>query len=183
MNQKKLHDKSSKGSYEMPNKQKKLLSLKQNLQGFYQLKTITMTAVSIYPTPPSQAECDKRSVLEQNTNGLNLEFSFSKTGCHVKAKEPRLPYYLRISGRVGNMSFSRALGLHLRFELCKPCPFPKTITVTPLVFLGVARKVVGSGVRRIVYPCDRDREKEIPQSNGTGDATAKMVSEVSLDRE
>ena len=32
-------------------------------------------------------------------SGLNSEFSFSKTGCHIKVKEPSQPYYLPIPGR------------------------------------------------------------------------------------
>ena len=30
---------------------------------------------------------------------LNLKFSFDKSGCLNKAKEPRLPYYIPIAGR------------------------------------------------------------------------------------
>ena len=31
--------------------------------------------------------------------GLNSEFLFSQTSCHIKVKEYRLPYYLPIVGR------------------------------------------------------------------------------------
>ena len=38
------------------------------------------------------------SIFKQITTGLNSDFSFSKTGCQTKAKEPDLPYYLNIAG-------------------------------------------------------------------------------------
>ena len=39
-----------------------------------------------------------RSIFKRSWTGLNLEFSFSKTSCLSKAKEPSLPYYLPIAG-------------------------------------------------------------------------------------
>ena len=36
--------------------------------------------------------------LNQSLTGLNSEFSFFKTGCHTKIKEPPLSYYLPIAG-------------------------------------------------------------------------------------
>ena len=33
------------------------------------------------------------AISKQNLIGLNLEFSFSETACHTKAKEPSLPYH------------------------------------------------------------------------------------------
>ena len=53
-------------------------------------------AIYIYPTPPLQAGCDTRSTFVCNTDGLNLEFSFSQAGCLTNTKEPSLSYYLSI---------------------------------------------------------------------------------------
>ena len=53
----------------------------------------------------------KVSFLERRTTSLNSEFSFSKTNCLTKAKEPNLPCYLNIaSGRTdGVIPFPREL--------------------------------------------------------------------------
>ena len=45
---------------------------------------------------------------KRNLTGLSSEFSFSEAGCHTKAKEPSLPYYLPIiadDGIVGYIPF------------------------------------------------------------------------------
>ena len=44
---------------------------------------------------------------------MNSEFSFSKTGCHTKVKDPCLPYYLPITGgrSVGFVPFSTVVAL------------------------------------------------------------------------
>ena len=51
--------------------------------------------------------------LSSPTVGLNSEFSFSKTSCHTKVKEPSLLYYLLIAGEktVEFISFPRILTL------------------------------------------------------------------------
>ena len=36
----------------------------------------------LYPTPPSRAGCDTRSVIKRITTGLNSEVSLTLTGCH-----------------------------------------------------------------------------------------------------
>ena len=48
------------------------------------------TWVCIYPTPPSQAVCNTRSIFKWSTAGFNAEFFL------LKAKEPSLLYYLAI---------------------------------------------------------------------------------------
>ena len=50
--------------------------------------------ISIYPHP--QVGCDTRSTFKQSFTGLNLEFFFSKTGCHTEFKEYSLLYNLPI---------------------------------------------------------------------------------------
>ena len=51
--------------------------------------------------------------LRGSLTGLNSEFSFSYTACHIKAKEPSVPYYSSIAG--GNIvriiPFPRVLAL------------------------------------------------------------------------
>ena len=49
----------------------------------YSLKLYTAQK-SIYSIPPPRVECDTRSISERITAGLNLEFSFSCTGCFIK---------------------------------------------------------------------------------------------------
>ena len=46
---------------------------------------------------------------KQNLAGLNSEFSFFKTGCHTKTKEPSLFYYLPLAGEriVGFKAFRK----------------------------------------------------------------------------
>ena len=55
----------------------------------------------------------KRSIFKQSLTGLNSEFSFSKTGCLIRAEEPTLPYYLPIAGGriIGFIPFPRVLVL------------------------------------------------------------------------
>ena len=50
---------------------------------------------------------------KQSLGGLNSDFSFSKTECLTKAKEPSLPYYLLTAGGriTGFILFSRVLVL------------------------------------------------------------------------
>ena len=70
---------------------------------------------------------------------MNSQFSFSWTSCLTKAEEPSLSYYLPIAGGriIGFIPFPRALVLcemqssRPGFELESPCPFPRTITITP----------------------------------------------------
>ena len=40
------------------------------------------------------AGCHTTSIFMQSLIGANSEFSFSKSSCHMKAKEPSLLYYL-----------------------------------------------------------------------------------------
>ena len=44
-----------------------------------------------------EAECDTKSISKRNKSNLNLELSFSKTGCLTKTEEFRMPNYLPIS--------------------------------------------------------------------------------------
>ena len=48
--------------------------------------------------PSTRAGCDTRSMFKWSLTGLNSEFSFSLTGCLIKAKEPDLPHYLPLVG-------------------------------------------------------------------------------------
>ena len=41
----------------------------------------------IFNPPPPRVGCDKRSVLNWSTTGLNAEFSFTGICCHIKVKE------------------------------------------------------------------------------------------------
>ena len=65
------------------------------------------------PTPFARLGCDTRSISKRSLTGLNSEFSFSKTGCLTKAKEPGLLDYLPIArGRIiGFIPFPRVLVL------------------------------------------------------------------------
>ena len=59
-------------------------------------------------TPSTWAGCDKDNFLREILTGLNLEYSFSQTGCHTNVQEPSLTYDLSIAGRiVGCTSFPR----------------------------------------------------------------------------
>ena len=62
----------------------------------------------------TQSRSKTRSTSKSVLTGLNLEFSFSKTGCQLTIKEPSLPYYLlRVGGRlVGFIHFPRVKGLY-----------------------------------------------------------------------
>ena len=46
-----------------------------------------------------QAGYDIRLIFKWSLTDLNSEFSFSKTSCHTKVKEPSLPSYLPIAAR------------------------------------------------------------------------------------
>ena len=86
----------------------------------------------IQPTPPIWAECDARSIFKWSKARLNLEFSFSKTGCQTKTKETSLTYYIPIAGEKtdGYMPFQRAFVQNLGIKLKSPIPFPTMITIT-----------------------------------------------------
>ena len=97
---------------------------------------VRLRVIHIYPTPPLGQDLTKGQFL---SGGLNSEFSFSYTSCLAKAEEPCLPYYLPIAGGriIGYIPFPRVLVLcemqsSPGFELVSPCPFPTTITITPL---------------------------------------------------
>ena len=74
-------------------------------------KWMEWKCVYIYSIPPPQVGCDTRSIFKWRSADLNTEFSFSLTGCLIKAKEPSLYYYLLIAEarRDGFMPFLRAL--------------------------------------------------------------------------
>ena len=62
------------------------------------LKMLTRR-LGIYLTPPSWRGNDTRSIFfKGNKVGLNLQFSFSWTGCLIKAKEHSLLYYFSVAG-------------------------------------------------------------------------------------
>ena len=70
-------------------------------------------------------------------------FPFSQTGCHTKAKEPSLTYYLPVArGRIaGFIAFPRILvqcemQSRRRFEFVSPCLFP-TITKYKLSLISI----------------------------------------------
>ena len=77
--------------------------------------------------------------LKQHLKSLTSEFSFSKSSCHTKLKEPTLPYYLPIAGEriIRFILFPKVLVLwemqqsHPGFELSLSCPFPMMATITP----------------------------------------------------
>ena len=65
----------------------------------------------IYQNPPHGQMGYK--VNKRSLTGLNSEFSFFRTGCHIQVKEPYLHYYLSIAGGriVGFIPFQRVLAL------------------------------------------------------------------------
>ena len=67
--------------------------------------------IYIYSTPLPRVGCDKRSILIRNIVDFNKEFSFSLSGCPIKANESILPYHLLIIGKrtEGFMPFTRVL--------------------------------------------------------------------------
>ena len=67
----------------------------------------------IFTNPSAQAGYDTKSIFKQSLTGLNSEFSFSYIGCHTKAEEHSLTYYLPIAeGRIiGFIPFPRVLVL------------------------------------------------------------------------
>ena len=92
-------------------------------------------------TPLPQAGCDTMPILKQSTAGLNLEFSFSSSGCLTKTKGFSQSNNLLIAwgservGRDGFMIFPRVVGRrelqpHPGFELWSPISFPTMTTVT-----------------------------------------------------
>ena len=70
---------------------------------------------------PSETGCDTRSICKPSTAGSNSEFSFSKTSCQIKTKEPSLLNYIPINdGRKdGFMPLPRAR-LMARVIACSP---------------------------------------------------------------
>ena len=56
---------------------------------------------------------DSRLSFKMSLTDVNLEFSFSYTGCHTKVKKPSLPCYLPLTGRriARFIPFSRVLAL------------------------------------------------------------------------
>ena len=62
---------------------------------------------------PTHKQDVTRGHFNQNLRGLNSEFSFSLTSCHVKVKEPSLPLNLPKAGGgiVGFIRFPRVLAL------------------------------------------------------------------------
>ena len=96
--------------------------------------------LTIFTSPSARAGYDTRSIFKWSLTGLKSEFSFSLTCCSTKAEEPSLPYNLPIAGGriIGFIPFPRVLVLCEMqsppgFELMSPCPFPTTITITPLL--------------------------------------------------
>ena len=67
----------------------------------------------IYTRPLCSSRMQSKVIFKQSLTDLNLEVSFAKTRCHSKIKEPRLPYYLPITGRriIGVIPFLRVLVL------------------------------------------------------------------------
>ena len=66
----------------------------------------------VFTNPSAQAGCDTRSIFKQRLTGLTSGFSFSKTSCYTKFKEPSL-HYFSIAGKriVGYITFSNVLAL------------------------------------------------------------------------
>ena len=68
--------------------------------------------IYIYVNPSARAGYNAKAILS-SLSGLNSEFSFSETGCHTKAKEPSLVFYLftAIRRKIGLIPFPRILAL------------------------------------------------------------------------
>ena len=81
---------------------------------WYLFQSLMKFVMHIFTNLFAQGRCNLRSIFKQSLTGLNLEFSFSLTGCHTKVKDPGWPYYLLIArGRiVGFISFPRILVLY-----------------------------------------------------------------------
>ena len=65
-------------------------------------RTWTLFASNLYAnhtiySSSAIAQSDTRSIFKRHLDGLNSEFSFSKTCCHTKVKELCLLYYLPIA--------------------------------------------------------------------------------------
>ena len=54
--------------------------------------------VYIYSTPLLRAGCDTRSISYQSNGSLNLEITFSSTGCLTKAKEQSALLFIQSCG-------------------------------------------------------------------------------------
>ena len=64
----------------------------------------------MYLPEPSTSAKMQHKVNKRKVTGLESEFSFSKTNCHSKVKEPTLPYNLFPARKRDEcMPFSRAL--------------------------------------------------------------------------
>ena len=68
----------------------------------------------IFTYPTARAGCDAKSIFKRSFIKLNLEFSFSKTGCHIEVEEFSLTHYLPIAGAkiIGFIPFPRVLALY-----------------------------------------------------------------------
>ena len=72
--------------------------------------------VCAFTSPSTWAVSDTRSIFKWCLTGLNSEFSFSLTGCIVKAEEPNLSYYLPIAGEkiIRFIHFPRVLACEMQ---------------------------------------------------------------------
>ena len=69
------------------------------------------------PTPLHEQEVTQGQFVKGSFTGLKSEFSFSKTGCHTKAKEPSLLYFLSIAGKK-LLGFMLLPGILALCEMC-----------------------------------------------------------------
>ena len=70
-------------------------------QGLFDRRLVSIHGswhIYVFTNSPARVGCDTRSVFKRSSTTLNSEFSFSKTGCYGKVKEP---FYLSVpEGRI-----------------------------------------------------------------------------------
>ena len=79
----------------------------------YESRVITIISIGVFTQPFHSLYITRSQFLSQSLTSFNSDFSFSKTRCHTKVKEPSLPNYLLIAGRriVGCISFQSYFAL------------------------------------------------------------------------
>ena len=84
------------------------------------------------PNPSHEQDVTEDQLFKQSLTGLNSKFSFPKTGCNTKVKEPSLPPLTIAGGKiVGYYHHGIRKQPRPGFELGFPCPFPTTIAIIP----------------------------------------------------
>ena len=80
--------------------------------------------VCVFTNPSTSAGYDARSIFKWSLTGLNSEFSFFKTNCVTRVKEPSLPYYFNMCLLIYNISTFKKFFVGLlinffKFSFCR----------------------------------------------------------------